>query len=202
MSRNDDQLYDFFMKPLEKIRLAQKRKELFDNVSGDVLEVGYGTGTNLKYYPYHQMDSITLLDRRSPDALRIDTIPETVSLALHEGDLTTLPFEDEQFDSIVSTLVFCTVSDPEQGMNELYRVLKPDGRLYFMEHILPCTQPYKKWFEILTPFWKKVAHGCHLNRDTVITIQHSGFELVEYHRFFRTSFVVGIGKKNAFSKIR
>ncbi|MCF8020778.1 MAG: methyltransferase domain-containing protein [Vallitaleaceae bacterium] len=202
MSKLKHFYYDAFMMPLEKLRLHDKRKQLLKDVSGDVLEVGYGTGVNLNYYPYEQMDSLTLVDQKIPDQFSIKKIPRDLVLSIMKGDVTRLPFEDASFDSIVVTFLFCTVVEPDKGVSELYRVLRPDGRLYFMEHVLPSARPYNQLFHKLTPVWKRVASNCHLNRETVMTIQHGGFRLVEYHRFFKTSFAFGIAKKGEFYDIQ
>lgn len=189
-------LYDGFMKPLESLRLSQKRRELMVDVSGDVLEIGFGTGVNLKHYPYEQIDSLTLIDQKLVSYLNTRCIPVNTAFNIHKGDVMALPFEDETFDSVVMTLVFCSVADPVKGIEEVNRVLKPEGRLYFIEHVLPTKEPYKGLFKKITPVWKKVAHGCHLNRETVTLIQQSGMRLMGYHRFFRTSFATGIAIKN------
>lgn len=188
-------LYNLFMAPLENNRLQKKRAILLDDVAGDVLEIGFGTGANMKHYPYEQLDSLTLIDRDLPDHINLKYVPKRLPINVESGDVHALPFGDEQFDSVVFTLVFCTVIEPSVGLDEIRRVLKPGGRIYFIEHVQPTKQPYKDVFNKLTPAWKKIAHGCHLNRDTITSIQRSGFKLVEYHRFYRTSFVSGIGEK-------
>lgn len=188
-------LYDAFMAPLEDNRLRMKRALLLDDVAGDVLEIGFGTGANLAHYPYEQLDSLTLMELELPNHVNLKGLPHELPLEIVRGDVTKLPFSDQRFDSVVFTLVFCTVSDPILGLKEIKRVLKPGGRIYFIEHVEPIKEPYKKMFNKLTPHWKRVAHGCHLNRETIQLIQHTGFGLVEYHRFYQTSFVSGIGEK-------
>lgn len=190
-----DTIYDLFMHPLEHMRLGKKRAYLFEDVAGDVLEIGYGTGVNLKYYPYEQMDSLSLLDTNIPNHLSTKSIPMNMPFNVDRGSVQNLPYEDESFDSVVFTLVFCSVEDPAKGLNEVYRVLKPGGRVYFMEHLLPTKPHLKHLFNKLTPVWKRVAHGCHLNRETITLIQQSGLKLQDYHRFFNTAFAVGIAAK-------
>ncbi len=187
--------YNMVMAPLENNRLKMKRAILLGDVAGHVLEIGFGTGANLKHYPYEQMDSLTLLDAFLPDHVDLKHIPKALPLDIEKGDVMALPFKDEHFDSVVFTLVFCTVKNPVVGLSEIHRVLKPGGRIYFIEHVEPSKQPYKNLFNKLTPAWKKIAHGCTLNRDTTTLIQKTGFKLDEYHRFYRTSFVMGIGEK-------
>lgn len=189
-------IYNTVMAPLENSRLKFKRAMLLEDVAGDVLEIGFGTGANLKHYPYEQLDSLTLLEQSLPDHLELKHVPKNLPLEIESGDVQALPFEDQSFDSVVFTLVFCSVKSPLLGLKEIKRVLKPNGRIYFIEHVEPVREPYKKAFNILTPPWKRIANGCHLNRDTISSIHKSGFQLIEYHRFYRTSFVSGIGEKD------
>ncbi len=191
----NQRLYNTFMAPLENNRLKLKRAMLLEDVAGDVLEIGFGTGANLKHYPYEQLDSLTLIDASLPDYVNLKHLPKSLPLDIECGDVQALPFQDETFDSVVFTLVFCTVDVPLLGLSEIHRVLKPKGRIYFMEHVEPVREPYKNMFNKLTPAWKQVSHGCHLNRDTISAIHRSGFQLIDYHRFYRTSFVSGIGEK-------
>lgn len=191
----NQRLYNTFMAPLENNRLKLKRVMLLEDVAGDVLEIGFGTGANLKHYPYEQLDSLTLIDVALPDHVNLKHIPKSLPLDIECGDVQELPFDDESFDSVVFTLVFCSVDVPLLGFSEVHRVLKPNGRIYFMEHVEPVREPYKSVFNKLTPAWRTVAHGCHLNRDTISDIHKSGFQLIDYHRFYRTSFVSGIGEK-------
>ena len=188
-------MYNLFMFPLERVRLKQKRTDLFEDVAGNVLEIGFGTGANLPHYPYGQLDSLVLTDKFLPEHIDLRPVPKKLPIEVQQCDVEHLPYGDEQFDSIVFTLVFCTVANPYKAFEEIARVLKPGGRIYFIEHVEPVDKPYRTLFNKLTPTWKKLAHGCHLNRDTMTTIQRSGFRLIEYHRFYRTSFVSGIAAK-------
>lgn len=189
-------VYDTFMAPLENDRLITKRKQILEDVAGKVLEIGFGTGANLKFYPYEQLDSLTLLDTTLPKRLSFKTVPKALPLNYVAANVEKLPFPDDTFDSVVFTLVFCSVKDPMQGLSEIRRVLKPKGRLYFIEHVKPIDQPYRSLFEKATPTWKKIAHGCHLNRDTILLIQQAGLQLEAYHRFYKTSFVSGVAVKH------
>ncbi len=193
MSRVSDRIYNLFMAPLEQNRLKSKRLQLLEDVAGDVLEIGFGTGANLKFYDHDQVDTLTLIDHKLPSTLDLVKNLNPEQISIDEGSVMELPYDDETFDSIVFTLVFCTVEKPEKGIEEIKRVLKPGGRIYFIEHVQPIKQPYKRWFNRLTPAWKCISHGCHLNRSTVTLIQRAGFKLVEYHRFYRTAFVSGVG---------
>ncbi len=99
-------------------------------------------------------------------------------------------FEDDTFDSIVFTLVFCSVDDPLKGLNEVKRVLKTGGRIYFMEHVMPEHSILKNLFNRLNSSWNKLANGCNLNRETADMIRDAGFEIETLERFFG-AFIVG-----------
>jgi len=198
MSRGSDLIYNLFMMPFEKKGLGEQRRNLLKMVSGTVLEIGFGTGINLEYYNFRNLDSLTLTDHHLPDFIDLKKIPSGFDLKVLNQDVTNLPFEDQSFDHVVFTLVFCSVDDPELGLKEIYRVLKPGGQIYFIEHVLPSKEPYKYAFNKLTRPWQHLSHGCHLNRRTTVSIQKAGFELTMYHRFFNTSFVAGIGYKPIF----
>lgn len=199
MSRGSDKIYNLFMSLFEKNGLEEQRRNLLEDVSGNVLEIGFGTGANLKYYNLENLDRLTLLDSHLPDLLDLKIFPTDFDVRLVSGDVSNLAFSDKTFDSLVCTLVFCSVEDPMKGLKELYRVLKPGGKLYFIEHVLPTKEPYKYTFNLLTPPWRSIANGCHLNRKTTESIQKVGFELIRYHKFFNTSFVMGIGIKSEYS---
>ena len=92
-----------------------------------------------------------------------------------------LPFEDDSFDTAVTTLVLCTVDDPERAVSELARVLKPGGRLIFLEHVRSPDPGLAKWQDRLHPLWVRFGHGCHCNRPTLETIEASPLR-VERHR--------------------
>ena len=195
MAAYNEYLYNLFMAPIENMRLNKKRHLLLEEVAGDVLEIGFGTGANIPHYPYEQMDSLTLLEHDMPNRVNLKPMLKSTAVTLLQGDVIDLPFEDKSYDSVVFTLVFCSVSDPVKGLEEIKRVLRPGGRIYFIEHVIPTKQPYKKFFIALTPLWHRLTGSCHLNRDTITTIQQCGFKLLDYHRFYRTSFVWGIAEQ-------
>lgn len=195
-TRVGDFIYNGFMLPLEKHRLNKKRAELLESVSGNVLEVGFGTGVNMKFFDFDQISRLTLVDTKLPTRILLHRLNPKVRLRILSSSVTSLPFKDNSFDNVVFTLVFCSVDDPIKGLKEIYRVLKPGGKIYFMEHVLPTKEPYKGLFKILTPQWAKISHGCHLNRDTITHIAQAGFRLETYHRFYKTSFISGIGVKS------
>jgi len=107
-----------------------------------------------------------------------------------------LPFDDAVFDTVVFTLVFCTVSDVEKGFKEIRRVLKADGRIIFIEHVEPNNELQMRMTHIFTPAWKQIAGGCHLNRRTRENIEKAGFRVVEIDSNRNGLFIAGIAEKS------
>lgn len=176
-------IYDRLTAGTEEACFQQWRSDLLAGVSGDVLEVGAGTGNNLAHYrPAVTRLVVTdpepaMLDRLRPklDALHPD-MPVEVAVA----SLVDLPFGDGEFDTVVSTLVLCSVPDQAEALAEVARVLRPGGRLVFMEHVAAEGRPDRlKWQRRIEPVWKRVAGNCHLTRHTAEAIAAAGFELAE-----------------------
>lgn len=185
-------LYDVFMIPLEKSGIKKARKELIPFVNGTVLEVGTGTGVNLKYYDKSKIDKLILSDQKLTK-----TVKKIDGVTVVEASVTSLPFSNETFDYVVATLVFCSVDDVVKGLSEIERVLKPGGTYVFIEHILPRKRFLKGMFNFVNPLWRKVASGCNLNRVFIKTLESANFT-IETHRFFgNTVFVCGRSTKNS-----
>lgn len=186
-----DLAYDLFMLPLETFLLNRKRKNVLKEVSGNVLEIGAGTGTNLKYYNYENFASLTITDQELSPALTSYKYPEHLKVKTVQADAQSLPFESGSMDSVVFTLVFCSVADPYLGLNEIRRVLKPEGKIFFIEHVLPLGNPMRLVFHKANHHWKKIAGGCNLSRETDKIIEQSGFRIEKLDRFFG-AFITGV----------
>lgn len=168
--------YDFFSKPVEAFILRRVRSELLSHAHGQTLEVGVGTGANFDYYPEDaeifaidpDPDMRILAERKA----RHDPLHH---LSVANGNAETLFFASDSFDTVVGTLVFCTIPNPRAALEEIYRVLKPGGSFLLLEHIRKNT-PVTGWLlDHLTPLWKHIAGGCHLNRDPSRTLREVGF---------------------------
>lgn len=170
--------YDGLESLLERRRFTKWREELWSRVHGEaILEVGVGTGKNFPYYPRGRR--ITALDISTEMLKKADQRARSlgVEVELVNGDAQALPFEDNSFDSVVSTFVFCSVPDPIQGLRELRRVLVPGGQLIMLEHVLSnkrILRPLMRRFDFL-PYnlW-----GAHIDRETVANVRKAGFEKV------------------------
>ena len=181
--------YDFLMFPLEKALLAKIRKDIISQAQGKVLEIAFGTGVNMPYYNMDQISEIHALD-----------ISETMSpfpaVQYHILSAETLPFPDESFDSVVLTLGLCTIPNPEHVIAEIYRVLKPDGVYYFLEHQQAQSKTISKFFNFLNPFWKKHMGGCQINLQSHMLIAKK-FN-IDYNR--RNIFYYGVAMKSYISR--
>ena len=184
--------YDVFMYPLESMGIKKARKELIPRASKKILEIGSGTGVNLKYYNFDVIDDLTLSDQVISKTLKDIHEDSEKKFNLVEINVEKLPFEDNTFDYIVHSLVFCSVPNVDQGISELKRVLKDDGELIFIEHVLPERNPLKKLFNVATPTWKKIGSGCHLNRDYISSLKKNNFNILFHKKFMRTAFIYGV----------
>ena len=170
--------YDRGMAPLEKLGLARLRARLVPHARGRVLEVGVGTGANLPFY--RSATCVTAIDE-SPDMLtvaanRAEGLGVCVSLGL--VDVESLAFPAETFDTVVASLVFCSVVDQARALAELRRVLdKPEGRILLLEHTRPHLRPLAWLADLLNIPWYAFNGRCNINRETHKAVAQAGFEL-------------------------
>lgn len=188
-------LYDALMLPLEVMVLRELRREILQFASGRALEVGTGTGANLNYYPFHRIDELVLTDTEPCLDLGRFSVPENISLTVQRADVMHLPFAASSFDTVVFTLVFCCVSDPAAGLQEVYRVLKPGGRICFVEHVLPKKPILQKIASKLDSWWH-LRTGCSLTRTTLVALQEVGFKLRQYRFTLGDMLVAGVAEKS------
>jgi ubiquinone/menaquinone biosynthesis C-methylase UbiE len=168
------------------------RVKLVKEAEGKVLELGVGTGANLPFYQYSQIDELILLDRSKSNHLELTN--DKVSFV--KSDVTNLPFEDNSFDTVVFTLLFCSVDDVSKGLLEVKRVLNPNGKIIFIEHVLPEKKGYKRAFKILNPIWKTFSQGCQLTKDFKQSLKMNGFNIKKENKFGKTVFISGIATVN------
>lgn len=171
-------LYDRLMASAERAGLAERRAELLGEARGATLELGAGTGANLQHYP----DAVTELVLAEPDRhmarrLRAHAATAGRPVEVLEARAERLPLEDARFDTAVATLVLCTVDDPARALREIARVLKPGGRLMFIEHVRGDTARLARWQDRLERPWGWVAGGCHPNRDTIASLESAGLRV-------------------------
>jgi ubiquinone/menaquinone biosynthesis C-methylase UbiE len=146
--------------------LKQYRQEVLSDVSGEILEIGFGTGLNLPYYPVN-IPKITTIDPNSGmnRQAKKRIAASKINVDCREIGTETLPFNDNSFDSVVSTWTLCSIAQIELAIQQIYRVLKPNGKFFFIEHGLSNETNIQVWQNHLTPIQKIIGDGCHLNRD-------------------------------------
>lgn len=184
-------IYDRLVAPAEEASFGPWRRELLGGLSGTVLEIGSGTGVNVEAYRA-TVGHVTFTEpdpgmRRQLEAKlgRARAAgrfgPAGSDVRTDSADALTLP--DDSVDHVVATLVLCTVPDPDAALAEAHRVLRPGGRLVFLEHVAAHHRPDRlKWQQRLDPAWKRVAGGCRLTRDTRSTIERAGFTIERCER--------------------
>jgi ubiquinone/menaquinone biosynthesis C-methylase UbiE len=170
--------YDRAMRGSEHAGLAQMRARLLLSARGRTLELGAGTGLNLRHYPRDEI----VLTLTEPEASMTERLERRVAASRPDANVVQapadrLPFEDASFDSVVSTLVLCTVRDQAQALAEVRRVLSPDGALLFLEHVRSDDPHVARWQDRIHPLWSRLGHGCHCNRDTLASLQAAGFRV-------------------------
>jgi ubiquinone/menaquinone biosynthesis C-methylase UbiE len=155
---------------------TEYRRRVVAAADGHVLEVGIGSGLNLPFYSGHLhivgLDpSASLLARARKGA------PASTDLILCRGSAEAIPLDDHSVDTAVTTWTLCSIPDVERALAEVRRVLKPTGKLLFVEHGRAPDAGVSRWQDRLTPLWKRVAGGCHLNRPMDRVIERSGFSI-------------------------
>jgi ubiquinone/menaquinone biosynthesis C-methylase UbiE len=168
-------LYDAACALMEWAGLDRWRGWLVGGARGVTLEVGAGTGRNLARYP--QVSLLIALEP-SADALKAARARAGGAL-LVRASAEALPFRDGAFDTVVSSLVFCSVPDVPRGLAEVSRVLAPGGQVRMLEHVRSRSRLGGWWHDVITPLWCRLTGGCHLNRRTEAAVAQAGFEVTE-----------------------
>lgn len=173
-------IYDRMLAGAEKGGLREMRAALVGEARGRTLELGAGTGHNLDHYP-ETVEELVLTepDRFMASRLRAHLAaepPAPARVEVVEAPAERLPFDDAGFDTVVATLVFCTAEDPERALGEARRVLRPDGRFLYLEHVRSPDSPrLARWQDRVERPWGWFAGGCHPNRPTDQTLPAAGF---------------------------
>lgn len=169
---------------MDKMIREDWRRDLLTGAYGDVMEAGVGTGANLSFYP-SSIKSLIGVDFSS-DMLKYakqkaSQLNAPYKMELIEGDIQELPFPDNSFDTVVSTCVFCSVSDPVVGLEELRRVCKPDGQILMLEHMRSENQAAGLVMDLLNPVTVRMW-GANINRETMANIKSAGLSVVGEER--------------------
>ncbi len=176
-------VYDRGLKATEEAGLREMRRQALAGAKGRTIDLGAGTGANLELFP----PAVTELVLAEPDPhmlkkLRAKLAAAGSAASAVQAPAESLPFNDSSFDTAVFTLVLCTVPDPAAALAEAARVLRPGGRLLFVEHVRAEDPGLARWQDRLEKPWRFLADGCHCNRDTVAAIEASPLRLERVER--------------------
>jgi ubiquinone/menaquinone biosynthesis C-methylase UbiE len=166
-------------------RMASLRPQTLAKARGETLEIGFGGGLNLPFYPA-AVTHLTAVDvNPGMDKLARKVVADSalkVDLRVINGE--ELPFADRSFDTVVSTWTLCSIEKIDKALAEVRRVLRPDGRFIFIEHGLSPDTKVQKWQHRLNPLQKKLAGNCHLNRPIRTLIENQGFKISELNEYY------------------
>lgn len=173
-------IYDPFLALGERAGMRELRRSVLADARGAVLEIGAGTGLNLPLYPASGVQELTLAEPEPSMVARLRDAGAASSLdpAVVQAGAEELPFADASFDTVVSTLVLCTVGDVAQSLAEIRRVLRPGGQLLLIEHVRGDDGgALAGWQDRLHGPWKAFGYGCNCNRDTRRLLADAGFSV-------------------------
>jgi ubiquinone/menaquinone biosynthesis C-methylase UbiE len=160
--------------------LLPYRKRIIASAEGRVLEIGIGSGLNLPFYGPSVREVLGLEPAQRLIAMaRRAAEKTTLPVTLLQGSAEAIPLDDASIDTVVVTWTLCSIPDAARALHETRRVLKPGGRLLFVEHGQAPEANVRKWQDRLTPAWKRIAGGCHLNRPIRTLIEHNGFDMLQ-----------------------
>ena len=161
------------------------RRRACEGLVGDVVEIGFGSGLNVPFYP----SAVTRVSAVEPADVgwqlaggRVQASGVPVERAGLDGQ--SLPFADDTYDAVLSTWTLCTIPDPVAALQEVRRVLKPGGTFHFLEHGLAPDESVQRWQHRIEPVWKHVAGGCHLSRPILDMVSEAGFTVREVDEFY------------------
>ncbi len=172
--------YDLYDAPMELLGTRRRRRRLLRRARGRVLEVGVGTGRNVEHYPAGvEIVGIDVSPAMLERARR--RAADRTGVTLMHADVQDLPFDDGAFDTAVATCVFCSVADPVQGLREVARVVRPEGRILLLEHVRPRNPLLGRLAELLSPLTRRLF-GFNVDRRTEDNIATAGLEIVDVRR--------------------
>ena len=180
-------MYDPLIAPLDSLGVRKWREWVVGAARGHVLELGVGTGLNLPHY--RAAATVDAIDPDGASLRRAFARFNGKPITLYQASAEELPFADESFDTVVDTLVFCSIPNPDGALREVCRVLKPGGTFRLVEHVRMNNRIIAGAQDLITPLWKQVAGGCHLNRDTLGDVERAGFHVRAVHRHIGGLFI-------------
>ena len=166
-------------------RVDPLRRRVCEGLAGDVIEIGFGAGLNVPFYPA-AVTSVAAVEPSDVSWKLADVRLRGTDISILRSGLDgqLLPFADDSFDAALSTWTLCTIPDPAAALRELRRVLKPGGTLHFLEHGLAPDERVRRWQRRLEPVQKKIAGGCRFTRPIVELLMTAGFTIKELDVFY------------------
>lgn len=160
-------------------QIMKRRSQLVPLASGDVFELGCGGGLNQQFYQTSLVSSFSGIDPHGGllDAACERARAKGLRADIKQGAGEDIPFADSRFDTVVCTFTLCSVEDPARVMKEMRRILKPGGKLLFLEHGRAPDTDVAKWQDRIEPIWKRMAGGCHLTRPIGAALRSAGFDV-------------------------
>jgi ubiquinone/menaquinone biosynthesis C-methylase UbiE len=166
--------------------VRRQRRKVVPLARGRVLEIGIGTGLNLEHYDPSRVQKVVGLDPglQMHRLARKRLARTTLAVELVGLSAEKIPYPDASFDTVVVTYSLCTIPEPVAALREMRRVLRPGGSLVFCEHGRAPDEGVRRWQDRLTPYWKKIAGGCHLNRDIPALLAQAGFRCTDLETMY------------------
>ncbi len=181
VEKNYDRLarfYDLLENPMEMMAVKKWRKRLFRELEGEkILEVGVGTGKNFPYYPANKLITAIDISQKMLARALLKAARLNLPVYLFKMDVQDLKFPESNFDAVISVFVFCSVADPEKGLREIKRVLKPGGKIFFLEHVRPSGK-WGKIFDFFNPLLSRWT-GININRHATRTIKKASWRILQ-----------------------
>jgi len=190
MSKWSARLYDRAMSMITSSKLQKMREKVIAQSSGNVLEIGAGTGINFPLYSSSKVNVVFAIEPNIHHLQRAEAKRKQAKVPIHlyNAKAESLPFQDEKFDTIICMLVFCTIADPYRAIKEVERVAKSGANVLFLEHVKVDRPIIGTAQNLFNPLWKRMAGGCHLNRHTEKLIENSSLNNVESVSFYKDVF--------------
>jgi len=166
--------------------ISKQRKKIIPEAIGRVLEIGIGSGLNFEYYNQSKVSEVFAVE---PDSIllnkaKINAKKNNIPLNIQKISAEELPFENNMFDTVISTYTMCSISNLSMALTEIKRVIKSNGKLIFSEHGKAPDSNIYRWQKRLNPIQKRIAGGCQLDVNIPIVIENSGFELSELNSMY------------------
>ena len=176
----------FYDSSMDSPQINEGRKNILSKITEEeILEIGFGTGINIKFYPDNVKKIIALEPNKGmikQARKKIDQKKTRIEFVEQSGE--SLPFPDNSINAIVSTYTLCSIKNITSALNEIFRVLKTGGKYYFLEHGLADNSKTQKWQHRLNPIQNIWADGCNLNRDMKSLITNAGFKIIELKNYY------------------